>query len=294
MVRSDNPYELVGTGSDSWLLRLPGNESFHLWLRDWTIDMPNLPPALDGLRIVQLTDLHLSPSFDRRYFERVAEASKAWEADLILITGDIVEHEDAIPWIEPLLGPLTARLGKFAILGNHDEEHQPRDILRELENAGYETLEGRWTSLEVGDATLAIGGTAYPWGPEPDPSTIPPADFRLLLSHSPDLFYKAERWGVDFMLSGHNHGGQIRLPLVGPIFMPSRYSRRFDRGFFRRRNLLLYVSEGISGLHPIRYGCPPEIASFVLRTTVQRTNTNSDRGHSAVNTLHPNLEADRV
>ena len=73
---------------------------------------------------------------------------------------------------------------------------------------------------------------------------MPPADFRILLSHSPDQFYRARNWGVDLMLSGHNHGGQIRLPALGPVFMPSIYSRRFDRGFFRSGSTLLYVSEG--------------------------------------------------
>ena len=288
------PHDLIGTGSDSWLLRLPGNESFQLWLRDWNISIADLPDPLDGLKIVQLTDLHLSPVFNRRYFERVIAACKSWDADLILVTGDVVEHEDAIPWIEPLLGNLTARLGKYAILGNHDQEHRPRDIITELQNAGFETLEGRWTSIEIEGSTVAIGGTSAPWGPEPDPRTIPPADFRLLLSHSPDLFYKAQRWGVDFMLSGHNHGGQIRLPLVGPVFMPSRYSRRFDRGFFRRQNLLLYVSEGVSGLHPIRYGCPPEVACFTLQTADHRPLSNSSRSRSTHKPHHPNLEADCV
>ena len=89
---------------------------------------------------------------------------------------------------------------------------------------------------------------------------MPPADFRILLSHSPDLFYRAGRWGIDLMLSGHNHGGQIRLPSFGPVFMPSIYSRRFDRGFFRRGPTLMYVSEGIAGKHPVRYGCPPRSA----------------------------------
>ena len=71
------------------------------------------------------------------------------------------------------------------------------------------------------------------------------------------------------MFSGHNHGGQIRLPLVGAVFMPSRYSRRFDRGFFRAGRTLLYVNEGIAGKHPVRYGCPPEISRFVLRQGLQ-------------------------
>ena len=67
------------------------------------------------------------------------------------------------------------------------------------------------------------------------------------------------------MLAGHNHGGQIRLPLIGAVFMPSVYSRRFDRGFFRRGPTLMYASEGIAGMHPVRYGCPPEVTRFVLR-----------------------------
>ena len=87
-------------------------------------------------------------------------------------------------------------------------------------------------------------------GPPARPGTIPPAEFRLLLSHCPDQFYRAAGWGMDLVLSGHNHGGQIRLPAVGPVFMPSRYSRRFDRGFFRRGRTLMYVTEGIAGTHP--------------------------------------------
>jgi hypothetical protein len=91
-----------------------------------------------------------------------------------------------------------------------------------------------------------------------------------LLSHSPDLFHKAQRWGVNLMLSGHNHGGQIRFPLIGPVFMPSRYSRRFDRGFFRQNGTLLHVSEGVGGKHPVRYGCPPEVSRLVLRSSTGR------------------------
>jgi predicted MPP superfamily phosphohydrolase len=88
-----------------------------------------------------------------------------------------------------------------------------------------------------------------------------------LLSHSPDQVASASRWGIDLVLSGHNHAGQIRLPVVGPIFMPSLYSRRFDRGFFRQGRTLLYVSHGIGGQYPIRSGgCVPELTRLVLRT----------------------------
>jgi uncharacterized protein len=136
-----------------------------------------------------------------------------------------------------------------------------------LGRAGFETLEGRWITINVDGTFLAVGGTSAPWGPAFTKRDVPPADFRLLLSHSPDQFYRARGWGVDLMLCGHNHGGQIRLPLVGPVFMPSRYSRRFDRGFFRRGQTLMYVSEGVAGKHPVRYGCPPEVTRFVLHAT---------------------------
>ena len=97
---------------------------------------------------------------------------------------------------------------------------------------------------------------------------MPGADFRILLSHSPDQFPRASGRGVDFVLAGHNHGGQIRLPVLGPILMPSRYSRHFDRGFFRANDSVLYVSQGIGGKHPIRFGSHPEITRFTLHAAV--------------------------
>jgi len=264
LARSLGRAALIGGGRRSWLLRMPGNQSFRLCLREWDVTVPGLPVSLDGLSIVQLSDFHLAPCFERLFFESILDACLPWRADLVVITGDLVEHDEAIAWIEPLLGRLEARSGKFAILGNHDSDHHRPAIVRELGRAGFETLEGRWTTLEMDGTTLAVGGTSAPWGPSFEGRDVPPADFRILLSHSPDLFYKARHWGIDLMLAGHNHGGQIRLPLVGPVFMPSRYSRRFDRGFFRAGRTLLYVNEGVAGKHPVRYGCPPEISRFVL------------------------------
>ncbi len=265
LASSSETAALIGGGRHSWLLHLPGHVSFRLLKREWEVTVPSLPEALDGLQVVQLTDFHFAPCFERHFFELVADACGLWTADLLLVTGDIVEHDDTIDWIEPVLRRLEARLGKFAVLGNHDEQHRPGDVVRGLTQAGFDVLEGRWATVTARGSSIAIGGTDFPWGPAIDPLEIPPADLRILLSHSPDLFYKAREWGVDLMFSGHNHGGQIRLPFVGPIFMPSRYSRRFDRGFFRAGRTLLYVSEGIAGKHPVRYGCHPEITRFVLR-----------------------------
>ncbi len=255
----------VGQGSGAWMLRLPGNQSLELRVHEWEVGFADLPEALDGLRILQLSDLHFSECYARAYFDWVIDHCRDRPADLVVVTGDVVEELATLAWIEPVLGRLEARLGKLAILGNHDHEYGAGEVGATLESAGYELLEGRWRAFDVDGSAFAIGGTSAPWGPRFAAGDRPEADFRLLLSHTPDLFPRAPSWGVDLMLSGHNHGGQIRFPLVGPIFMPSRYSRRFDRGFFRAGRTLMYASLGLGGKHPVRYGCIPEIAWFTLR-----------------------------
>jgi predicted MPP superfamily phosphohydrolase len=258
--------DLIGTGKHAWMLRLPGNESFRLKKVEWEIAIPNLPVEWDGLSLVHLTDLHFSPSFRRRFFEVVADEAAGWDADIVAFTGDLLDHDATHDWIEPVMSRLRGRLGTFAILGNHDLAHDPRKIRQALARAGFADLEGRWVRLEMEGGSLAVGGTSYPWGPTLDHRAMPEADFRLMLSHTPDRFAGAARAGIDLVLSGHNHAGQIRLPLIGPVFMPSLYSRRFDRGFFRSGRSLLYVSQGIAGKHPVRYGdCFPELTRIVLR-----------------------------
>jgi predicted MPP superfamily phosphohydrolase len=256
---------LIGGGGGAWLLRIPGNESLRVRCEDWCVAVPGLPASLDGLSLVHLTDLHFSPCYDRRFFESVTDLAARWEADLVLFTGDLLDHNDCLGWIEPIFSRFNGRLGKFAVLGNHDYRQKVPSIRRELERGGFTDIDGRWVRLEVEDTGITLGGTSSPWGPTLDLPSMPSSDFRLLLSHSPDLFYRASSWEIDLMLSGHNHGGQIRLPVLGPILMPSRYSRRFDEGFFRHGRTLLYVSRGVGGEQPVRYGSPPEITRFVLR-----------------------------
>jgi predicted MPP superfamily phosphohydrolase len=266
LAASGDKEAFIGSGRHAWLLRLPGNESFRVRRVEWEINVPALPAEWDGLSLVHLSDLHFALCYRRAYFEAVADIACAWEADIVALTGDLVDHDQAIDWIVPVLSRLRGRLGTFAILGNHDREHQPRQIRRAVAQAGFTDVEGRWTRLAIEGATMAVGGTSYPWGPALDPGAMPDADYRLLLSHSPDQFPRAARWGVDLVLSGHNHAGQIRLPLLGPVFMPSVYSRHFDRGFFRSGRTLLHVSQGVAGQHPIRLGgCHPEVTRLVLR-----------------------------
>ncbi|MGE3822110.1 MAG: metallophosphoesterase [Isosphaeraceae bacterium] len=267
---SSDRESLIGDGRYAWMLRLPRNESFRLIRREWEITVSGLPTALDGLSLLHFSDLHLAPCFRREYFDRVFDQLATLESDLALFTGDLVDHDDVIDWVSPLFQRVHGRLGSFAILGNHDTKHDAALLRDRVAEAGYTPLDGAWATVSSHGARIALAGTAHPWGPKPDLERRPDADVQILLSHVPDLFYWAVQSDFDLMLSGHNHGGQVRLPVLGPVFMPSLYSRRFDRGFFRRAGLTLHVSQGVAGQHPIRYGCPPEVGRLILRTPLAR------------------------
>ncbi len=267
LLRTSPIDHFLGSGRHTSILRLPQNESFRIRRVGYEVHLPLAPAAIDGMDVLHLTDLHFSHAFSRAYFETVMEIAAAGPApDFVMITGDFVDHDDVASWLVPVLERLPARVGKFAILGNHDYRHPVRPIRRGLRDAGFRVLEGRWSEVEFEGVKLAIGGTSAPWGRPLDRPPSSDADFRLLLSHSPDQVFEASRLGVDLMLAGHVHGGQVRLPVVGPVLMPSRFSRHFDRGFFRVGPTLLHVSQGIAGKHPFRLGCMPELARIVIRS----------------------------
>jgi predicted MPP superfamily phosphohydrolase len=256
---------LIGPGPRNWLLRLPGSTSLRFRQSEWTVPLPGLPMACDGLSVLHLSDLHFGPCYAMRYFEEALDAAAAWDCDLVVFTGDLIDDEKCMGWIEPVLSKVSGRLGTYGVLGNHDFAFDARRIRNCLERAGFEDIEGRWARLDVPGARIALGGTAAPWGRGLDLTSAPFADFAILLSHSPDLFPRAARAGIDLVLAGHNHGGQVRLPVWGPPFIPSRYGRHFDRGFFQIGKSLLHVSEGLGAKHPVRYGTTPEITRLVLR-----------------------------
>ena len=272
--------DFVGDGHHSWMLRLPRNAALDLDTHDWSVPFDRLPREMDGLSILHLTDLHFSRAYDRRYFEAVFDAAAGMPADLVFVTGDLIDDPACVEWITPLLERLSGPRGRFAILGNHDHHHDVDPIADAVAAAGYTVLDGETTLVNVHGRPLAIGGTCAPWGRSIPDDEVPDADFSLLLSHTPDLVYKSARQGWDFILAGHNHGGQVRLPVIGPVLMPSLYSRRFEHGFFRVPPSLMYVGMGVGAKHPIRYGCTPEISRFTLvRASATATERASASDH---------------
>jgi predicted MPP superfamily phosphohydrolase len=260
----------VGNGKYWRLTRLPGNECFRVEFRELSLRLPRVPAAWEGLTILHLTDLHFCGSPGRDFYRRVLDVCRAaGRPDILAITGDVVDSQYHHKWILPLLGRLEWTVAAYAILGNHDKYHDAVRVRRRLRRIGVRVIGNGVEEIDVRGERMLVIGNETPWfGPAP---LVPAAGdraarrpFRLCLSHAPDSFSWAQANDVDLMLAGHVHGGQVRLPLVGSVFVPSRYGRRYDRGAFTAGPTFMSVSRGLAGGEPLRYYCKPEVTWIKL------------------------------
>ncbi|QDT39082.1 metallophosphoesterase [Stratiformator vulcanicus] len=253
------------TGIMGRIARLPGNESRTFEVLERTLAIRNLPKAFDGLRIVQLSDSHFLGGIDLAFFEAVCERVRLLAPDLLVFTGDLIDDLDRLDWLPKTFGRLEAPLGRYFILGNHDWRKGPQAVRESFERVGWTNVAGRVVTIDHNGSAIAIGGDERPWMGEIPPIGDTAAEFRLLLAHTPDRIGFAQRSRVDLMLAGHNHGGQIRFPILGPIYSPSRFGTRYSGGCYEIGRTLMCVSRGLSGQIPLRYGCPPELSAYKLQ-----------------------------
>jgi uncharacterized protein len=262
-------YAPSGHGKDAIACSLPFNQCFQVEFTEKTLLLPQITDAWDGLSILHLTDLHLRGTPDRAFFHYVMErCMKAGIPDLLLLTGDVVDSEWHHRWVVPVLGKLRWNVGAFAVLGNHDSWQDVTLIRRRLRRVGMTVLGNSWRRLDVRGQPMLVIGHEGPWfTPAPDLTKCPDGIFRLCLSHTPDNISWAQANRIDLMLAGHVHGGQIRLPGLGSVFVPSRYSRKYDCGTFYEAPTVMHVGRGLSAQHPLRFFCKPEVTRIVLRKT---------------------------
>jgi predicted MPP superfamily phosphohydrolase len=232
----------------------------------------DLPNQLDGLRICHLSDLHFTGQLDRKFFEYVVAQANEFEPHLTMITGDLIDKDKCIAWLPDTLGRLTASIGRFLVLGNHDLMlNDQQTYLNSLKELGLERLNSGWKEIDCDGALIRIAGNELPWysGAEGLPNLGPPTEneLRLLLTHTPDQMNWACQHHFSLVLAGHNHGGQISFPLIGPVIVPSRYGVKYASGTFEKQGMLIHVSRGISGDEPIRICCPPELSLITLRSS---------------------------
>ncbi len=260
-----------------------GFDPRHLEITHRTIKLTRLAPQLDGLRIAQLSDIHYEqytqPSFVR---EVVAEVNRQ-APELVLLTGDYVSGgplwrafgaKSSYPCAEILSGIHCAE--RWCVLGNHDTDVGAPAVIDALKSHGLPVLENRHVPFERSGARLWIGGVEDIGLGHPNLDLAIPRNLKgaqepvILLAHEPDYAAHVVRHGgVDLMLSGHTHGGQIRLPMVGALYTPP-LGRKYIEGHFKLENgLQLYVNRGIgtSGV-PFRVYCRPELTMITLRSAV--------------------------
>ena len=260
-----------GTAPRHLLAHTPGNQAFELDVTERGLEIARLPQALDGLRISHLSDLHLSAATGKAFFQEVVRLSNDFKPDLVAVTGDFVERDEYIDWIPDTLGRLTSRYGVYFVLGNHDVVADTARLRRTLIDCGLIHLGGRSIQTQVRGEPVTLMGNELPWFPQLADQVRPPlypAQARPLviaLSHTPDQLPWARSCEVDLLLAGHTHGGQICLPWIGPILVPSRWGVKYASGTFSAPPTVMHVSRGISGKVPLRIYCRPELGRLVLR-----------------------------
>jgi predicted MPP superfamily phosphohydrolase len=234
--------------------------------------LDRLSVAHDGLRVVQLTDIHHSLFTPLEYVQRAVKLTNLLHPDVVALTGDYVTLSPAYIWpVAQMLGKLHARLGVFAVLGNHDFKVDADEITRALQAQSIRVLRNQHYALRSpGAATLWMIGVDDLWRGADDMAaalqSVPARDPKILLCHNPLGIHRAAAYGIDFMISGHTHGGQVRLPVVGSVRGKSKLGERFVDGWNRLAGTQIYVSRGIGrSVVPLRLNCPPEIACFRLR-----------------------------
>jgi predicted MPP superfamily phosphohydrolase len=221
------------------------------------------------VRIVQISDLHLSEF--NSYFEEVTRQVAELKPDLILLTGDYLEEERNIWGVRDFLSQLKATHGVFAIQGNWEywSRLEGENLRRHFASVGVKLLINERADLDINGHALSIFGLDYPSSKdhlEQLQKEVDPQRFNLLLSHVPAFAHEQLNKDINLILSGHTHGGQVRLPYLPPFYLP-RYAGRFVAGFYHvsQHRIPLYVSRGVgTSVLPIRFLCRPEIGLFEL------------------------------
>jgi predicted MPP superfamily phosphohydrolase len=231
-----------------------------------------LPPAFDGYRIAQISDLHCGPFASGARVAGWVETVNRLGADLVAVTGDLITRgADFVPVVAGELGKLKARDGVFAAMGNHDYFTDGEAFAEALGAAGLTVLRNRGVSLRRGEAALYVAGVDDTWTRRHDvPAALAarPADAPIvMLAHDPALYPEAVAHGVDLTLSGHTHGGQLGLPGFAHRFNLARVMTRFTTGVYRSGKSTLYVNRGLGTTGPpVRIAVAPEIALVTLRS----------------------------
>lgn len=264
---AEKPFRLLA-GNFSRVARHAINEANSLSLEHVTIKLKRLPKQLDGFRIVHLSDTHHSPFTGLDHIERAVAFANSLEPDMFCLTGDYVSHERKyIAPVAEVLGSLKSEFGTFACLGNHDHWTDPGLVTDLFRGEGISMLVNEGFRFEARGASFWLCGVDDHMVGKTDLRAALagsfPDEMKLLLAHNPVILRRATRQGIDLTLSGHTHGGQIKMRDPEKRILPQR---RLKAGLHRRYDSQIYITRGIGTVVvPMRYQCPPEVSLLELR-----------------------------
>lgn len=250
-------------------------EPNRLVIREQTIRIDNWPQQLNGLRIAVIADIHAgAPFIDEKKLRLIVQRTNELRPDLIVILGDYmtgngrVRHTMEPEVFAPILKDLTAPLGVYSVLGNHDWWFSGRKVRAGLEQNGIKVLEDEVVQLNARGTSLWLVGLADLWtrpqNVEATINKVPEGVPVIALTHNPDIFPQVSQ-RVPLMLAGHTHGGQVRFPLIGSVVHSSRLGERYEVGHVFENNHHLFVTTGIgTSILPVRFGLPPEIVLLTV------------------------------
>lgn len=258
----------AGTVSYSYLSRLD------IEINKIKITSPRIPPSFKEKKIVHISDLHFGFFLHIPELTEIAARIKQMNPDMICFTGDLIDHEftrSQATEVAKILRGLTAELGKFAILGNHDYWGNVALVQTCLQESGFTLLKNDVTEIKWEDDYIYLSGIDDVLAGTPD---MEPVDqrmqthkdiFHIALVHEPDYANEMAYHDVDLQLSGHSHGGQIALPLIGPILTPQG-SKKYTTGLYKINDrLTLYTNRGLgTTILPLRFFCKPELTLIEL------------------------------
>ncbi|MBK8466187.1 MAG: metallophosphoesterase [Chloracidobacterium sp.] len=264
-------------GSEAPIRQLAGNwsktakvaldEANSLSLERVDIYLERLPKKLDGFKIIHLSDTHHSPFTSLEHIKRTVKIANRLKPDMFLLTGDYVSHDrEYIPPVAAELGKLKAKHGIYACLGNHDHWTDADLVTHMFRGEGINVLINEGLRFETRGASFWLAGVDdYMVGKTDVPASLRgsfPDEMKLLLAHNPIIFREAARAGIDLTLSGHTHGGQIKVRNPEKRILPQR---KLKAGLHAKRNSQIYITRGIGTVVvPMRYQCPPEISLLEL------------------------------
>jgi len=238
-------------------------------VNDERIWLDALPEAFSGLRVVQISDIHHGLFLPEPWLAEAVQQTNRLRPDIVVLTGDFVTYSRAN--IEPaaeILSRLRARYGVLAVLGNHDFRVGADAVTAALRRKHIEVLRNQHNTVQFGGSSLYVAGVDdYGYGADVRRAVrgIPRDAATILLAHNPRIIHLASRHGVSLVLSGHTHGGQVNLPLLGTVYGRSPERLRYKIGWDRLGATQIYVSRGIGTIVlPWRVRCPAEITHLEL------------------------------